>query len=165
MPQTYQYSVSSDFPAGKVRGDLLQKQIAAEAGIQQAVQHVSTAGDACSVVFSAALDAPGEAALDALVAAHDPGTGVIPAKNFFKRTLREGTTLPETDEWYEGYNSGTGAFSGLAERTSYSYTEAHALLQRTVLTYTSDGVVWAEVRYTYYTSPDGHRIVKMEELL
>lgn len=81
MSTKYTYSISTDFPNGKVSEDLLTQQIAASA-IVTALDYISTSGDVCDIWFKAALSSEDETILDGLVAAHsgeqpdDPATPV-----------------------------------------------------------------------------------------
>jgi YD repeat-containing protein len=166
MSVAYDFSVSGDFPTGRVRADLLQKQVNDDSAISVDCQHVTTNGDVCSVVFASALSGPQETALDAVVAAHNPGNGILAAKNYFIRTFHASTTLPGVDTWYTTMDAQTYAYSNPAEQTTYTYDAQDQLLQRVLKAYTTDGVVWTEVKYLYFTDPDtGDRVMHKEDVL
>jgi hypothetical protein len=166
MSVTYAYSVSGDFPTGRVRPDLLQKQIAATVSITVACEHVTVRGNVCDVVFVSALSGAQETTLDGLVAAHNPGNGILAPKNYYVRAMVPGTSLPQTDYWYTSQDGLTLVYSELAEQTDYTYDGAMALIERLLRSFTTDGIVWTEVKYTYFTDPDtGDRVMKKEELL
>lgn len=69
MSTKYTYSISTDFPNGKLEEDRLIQEIAASA-IIIAFNHISTSGDVCDVWFKAVLSSSDETILDGLVAAH-----------------------------------------------------------------------------------------------
>jgi hypothetical protein len=166
MSVTYVYSVSVDFPTGRVRADLLQRQIKDAVSITPVCEGITTNGDVCDVVFASALSGPQKTTLDGLVAVHNPGNGILAAKVYFIRALVSGTSLPQTDWWYAHQDSGTLLYSEPAEQTDYTYDGAQQLLLRLVRSFTTDGIAWTEVKYTYFTDPDtGDRVMKKEELL
>lgn len=166
MSVTYAYSVSGDFPTGRVRPDLLQRQIKNTVSITVACEYITVDGNACNVVFVSALSGGEQTTLAGLAAVHNPGNGIMATKNYFIRALVEGTTLPQTDQWYTSQALVTLVYSGLAEQTDYTYDVVQNLLQRLVRSFTTDGIAWAEVKYTYFTDPDtGDRVMKKEELL
>jgi hypothetical protein len=72
MPTTYNYTISIDFPNQKVNGTALEDQIKADSAITTTLDYidVNVTPDICAITFAAALTAPEEAALDAVVAAH-----------------------------------------------------------------------------------------------
>ena len=78
MTTTYTYSVAGDFTAG-VNVEQLQNEILAEAGITETLLGVSTDGIDVFVTYNAALSAGEIILLDAVIAAHIPGTGPQPA--------------------------------------------------------------------------------------
>lgn len=71
---TYEYTIATAVPAGKVHAGALTDAIKATTSITKAVQGVTVDGGKCYVIFADALDAGEKATLDALVAAH-PGYG------------------------------------------------------------------------------------------
>jgi len=66
---SYTYSISGDFPSGKVSSDRLQTEIQASS-ITVALDSIGTSGDDCVVSFKASLSPTEETTLDGLVAAH-----------------------------------------------------------------------------------------------
>lgn len=82
--QSYNYSLSADFPGGKINSVKLAAEISSSA-ITVALARVDTAGDAVSVVFKAPLPAEDEDVLDGgvtgpaggLIAAHDSSPSVV----------------------------------------------------------------------------------------
>jgi hypothetical protein len=74
MAQTYTYSISVDFPNGKVAPDVLTDQIndsSISTGVLQYINVAISAADNCDIVFDVALSAGDVTTLDGLVAAHD----------------------------------------------------------------------------------------------
>lgn len=166
MSVTYAYSVSGDFPTGRVRPDLLQRQIIGTPAITVSVEYITVDGNTCNIVFASALSGGEQTTLAGLVAVHNPGNGILAAKVYFIRALVSGTTLPQTDWWYAHQDSGTLLYSEPAEQTDYTYDGAQQLLLRLVRAFTTDGIAWTEVKYAYFTDPDtGDRVMKKEELL
>lgn len=166
MSTPYTYSVSGDFPTGRVRPDLLQKQVKGTPAITVVCEHITVDGNTCTIVFVSALSGAEETLLDGLVAAHNPGNGILAPKNYYVRAMVPGTSLPQTDYWYTSQDGLTLVYSELAEQTDYTYDGAMALIERLLRSFTTDGIVWTEVKYTYFTDPDtGDRVMKKEELL
>lgn len=64
----YNYSISTDFPAGLSSGRLVEE--IRNSTIVIALDHISTSGDVCSVWFKDQLSVGDEASLDSLVSAH-----------------------------------------------------------------------------------------------
>ena len=74
MAQTYTYSISGDFPNGKVAPDVLTDQIndsSISTGILDYINVAVSGANNCDIVFDVALSAPDKTTLDGLVAAHD----------------------------------------------------------------------------------------------
>jgi hypothetical protein len=166
MSVAYDFSVSGDFPTGRVRADLLQKQVNADPAVSVDCEYVTVDGNTCKAVFASALSGAEETALDAVVAAHNPGNGILAPKNYYVRIMVPGTSLPQTDYWYTNQDGVSLAYSEVAEQTDYTYDAAMALIERLLRSFTTDGIVWTEVKYTYFTDPDtGDRVMKKEELL
>jgi len=70
MAQTkYTYSISQDFPNGKVSTDRLSQEIRGSA-IIEALDFINTNGDVCDIYFKAELTSGDEVILDGIVAAH-----------------------------------------------------------------------------------------------
>lgn len=96
----YTYSISADFPNGKVDSARLQQEIRASA-IVTALAGISTGGDICSILFKAALSAEDETILDGIVATHsgEPlvDTTPMPVKIVENNLLNPDTALSETD--------------------------------------------------------------------
>lgn len=67
---TYNYSISGDFPNHVVDPDKLHNEVV-ESAIVIAIDHVSVAGDVCSVAMKDALSQGDETILDGIVAVHD----------------------------------------------------------------------------------------------
>ena len=67
---SYEYSIEEDFPNNKVSTAQLQNEIMGVPLLSAVFSSVGTAGDVCSVNFSANLDAAGIGALDNVVANH-----------------------------------------------------------------------------------------------
>jgi len=65
----YTYSISGDFPNGKVATDRLGEEIR-ESAIVTALSFIATAGDNCDIWFKDALSAGDQTILDGVVAAH-----------------------------------------------------------------------------------------------
>jgi len=65
----YTYSISEDFPNGKVNPSTLAEQIEASS-IVIALDHIETNGDDCDIWFKAALDQADQTTLNGIVAAH-----------------------------------------------------------------------------------------------
>ena len=78
----YQYTISTDFPNGKVNVTQLQQKIAYDAAITIALDTVNGINanapdlDKCNIWFVDPLPVPDKAALDVIVATH-PGIGVV----------------------------------------------------------------------------------------
>lgn len=73
MPQTYTYSISGDFPNGKVAPDSLTSEIndsSISTGVLDYINVAISAADNCDIVFDVALSAGDVTTLDGLVAAH-----------------------------------------------------------------------------------------------
>lgn len=66
---TYNFTISSAFPAAKVSSDRLTREIQ-DSDITVALDGITTAGDACAIIFKAALSGGEETTLNGLVAAH-----------------------------------------------------------------------------------------------
>jgi len=69
-PTKYTYSVSGDFPNGKVVPSSLTLEIQADADITIALDYINVSGDDCDIWFKDTLPAGDETALNAVVAAH-----------------------------------------------------------------------------------------------
>lgn len=65
----YTYSISTDFPNGKVASDRLAVEIQ-QSSIVTALDYIGTTGDDCDIWFKAALSSEDETTLDGIVAAH-----------------------------------------------------------------------------------------------
>lgn len=65
----YNYTISTDFPNGRVGPDRLQQEVAASA-ISVPIDHIDTSGDTCLIWFPSALSGPDVAILDGIVATH-----------------------------------------------------------------------------------------------
>jgi hypothetical protein len=65
----YTYSISEDFPNGKVNSDTLTVEIQ-DSSIVTALDKINTAGDVCDIWFKDALSSGDQTTLDAVVAAH-----------------------------------------------------------------------------------------------
>jgi len=73
MAQTYTYSISGDFPNGKVAVDVLEGEIndsAISTGVLESINVAITGADNCDITFDVALSAGDKTTLDGLVAAH-----------------------------------------------------------------------------------------------
>lgn len=166
MSTTYTYSVSADFPTGRVRPDLLQRQIKDTPSITVACEYITVDGNACYTVFVSALSGAEKTTLDGLAAVHNPGNGILAPKNYFVRALVPGTTVPQTDYWYTSQDGGSLVYNELAEQTDYTYDGSTVLIERLLRGFTTDAVVWTMVKYAYFTDPDtGDRVMKKEEIL
>ena len=71
---TYNYSLSGDFPTGAILVGQFQDEILAEAGITVTLIGVEVDGDDVDVIFTGPLSGPEVLLLDAVVAAHIPGS-------------------------------------------------------------------------------------------
>lgn len=69
MGQNYDFSISSDFPNGKVETTRLTSEIQTSS-IVTALDYIGTADDSCSIWFKAELSVEDEATLDAIVSSH-----------------------------------------------------------------------------------------------
>ena len=97
MSEVYTYSIVDDFPNHKVALDALHDTIEASEDITTALVCLDTAGDACNIVFSAALASGEKTALDALVAAHDGMLIVFNPKIASK--ILDGTAAIVSADW------------------------------------------------------------------
>lgn len=68
--ESYTYSISTDFPNGKVAADKLAQEIQ-QSAIVTALDRIDTTSDICDVWFKAELSAGDKTILDGVVAAHD----------------------------------------------------------------------------------------------
>lgn len=103
-PTKYQYTVSTDFPNGKVNVDQLELSIIYDTAITVALDDTqginvnSPDPDKCDIWFVDPLPAPDEAALDAIVAAH---TGVGIVTTMFGSMPIPGGNITEDLTWQE----------------------------------------------------------------
>lgn len=74
MSQTYEYTIASEVPAGKVQAETLSGAIKASSSIAKTLEDVTVDSGICYITFADALDAAEKTALDGIVAAH-PGYG------------------------------------------------------------------------------------------
>lgn len=88
MATEYTYSVSVDFPNGKVDLSRLTFEIQGST-IVTALDHIETNGDVCSIWFKAALSSGDTMVLDGIVAAHsgEPLSAPIPALDSLNRAI------------------------------------------------------------------------------
>lgn len=98
MSETYNYSISGDFPNGKVNTSIFTVEIEQSSISSAALEMINTSGDDCDVVFDGALSGGDETTLDGLVAAHQgdvvPESGTVTTTDATETTLLEGP-VPE----------------------------------------------------------------------
>lgn len=91
-PTKYTYSISTDFPNGKVDTSRLKSEIQGSS-ISVALDYINTSGDDCDIWFKDVLGPADQTSLDAVVAAHSgqPLPNDNPAVDSMNRTI----TVPE----------------------------------------------------------------------
>lgn len=96
-PTKYTYSISTDFPNGKVAPSRLTQEIQASS-ISIALDYINTSGDDCDIWFKDVLSSGDQTTLDGVVAAHsgDPIPNNDPAVDSMRRTIT--VPEPETDK-------------------------------------------------------------------
>jgi hypothetical protein len=96
-PTKYTYSISTDFPNGKVATDRLTLEIQ-QSAIVTALDYIETTGDDCDIWFKDPLSAGDQTVLDGVIAAHsgEPLSNNDPAVDSMKRTIT--VPEPETDK-------------------------------------------------------------------
>ena len=92
-PTTYTYSISTDFPNGRVEAGVLAQEIMASS-IVTALDNVGTAGDNCNITFKDPLSVGDKATLDAVVAAHQ---GNAPPGEVQPVSIVDATGMPIDD--------------------------------------------------------------------
>ena len=98
MSETYKYSISGDFPNGKVNTSILTTEILQSSISSAALEMINTSGDDCDCVFDGVLSGGDQTTLAALVAAHQgdsvPDSGTVMTTDATETTLIEGPIPP-----------------------------------------------------------------------
>lgn len=97
---TYTYSISEDFPNEKVAPEKLRQEIVGSGEFAPTFEGVDTHGDDCDLTFGAALSEAEEAALDAIVAAHD-GIEVVYAYKIASTIIGQSQDIVDDQTWQE----------------------------------------------------------------
>jgi hypothetical protein len=123
---------------------------------------ISCSGAECKISFDKDLTTEEKTLLDSLV---ELSRGILHYKETREKKYKVGHYDAQkliTDSYYDTDN-GNGTYSGLAEKTTYTYQGAK-LLDKTVVTYYYDGTQVSSVKYTYYQNSNGELIEKQAEV-
>jgi len=122
MSQTYTYSISGDFPNGKVAPDVLTDQIndsSISSGVLEVINVAVTGPDNCDIIFDQSLSGPDVTTLDGIVAAHDgePYLDITPGQPGWNlrvedRNLSDPPGSPVLGTYYIVAAGGTGVWAG-----------------------------------------------------
>jgi len=103
------------------------------------------------VQFENQLTSDEEITLATIVTNHIGGDNLFYQENHHVETLSTNKLVKET--WYETSN-GDGTFSGKAREIVYTWSGL-SVTQETESTYCTNGALWSQTTYKYYTNSDG----------
>jgi hypothetical protein len=125
------------------------------------INKISCNGSECKISFDKDLTTEEKTLLDSLV---ELSRGILHYKEIREKKYKvdhyDAQKLT-TDSYYDTDN-GDGTYSGLAEKTTYTYQGAK-LLNKVVVTYYYDGTQASSIKYTYFQNSNGELIEKQVE--
>lgn len=130
-----------------VNAEQLAKQVTSTPTLSADYSHVNTDSDSVVLYFLSELSSAQQTTLGNLVSAHVPSS--IGSKNYcVKEYSNSKRLLIET--WYHT-DDGDDTYSGLVERTTYTY-ESNKLVSHKIEEFWLDGTVMSSVEYTYHSN-------------
>ena len=155
--EEYDYSLAADFPNG-LSLELLQRQLT-DAALGPALDYIKGVGDLVAIYYAAPL--VNRAALDAVVAEHDPA-GYTFAANYQEDEYIAGRQVRET--WYAFKNPAGAYLYKFSERT-YVFDGAY-LVSEQLNYFNSLGAVISTRNWIYTTTVENSStLVRKEEVL